>query len=101
MNFSVEHLGLPARDPVMTKDWYVLTLDGRVAFDNGKTPPVFFVQFHDARIAGEQGKKFRPLGRCLRIVFPLALLFADYAPLAREARMSRPDDTAASRSCAP
>jgi glyoxylase I family protein len=44
MNFSVEHLGLPARDPAATKDWYVRTLDGKMIFTNAKTPPSFFVQ---------------------------------------------------------
>ena len=44
MNVSVEHLGLPARDPVVTKDWYVSTLDGAVVFASGETPPVFFVR---------------------------------------------------------
>lgn len=44
MNFSVEHLGLPARDTVATKDWYVRTLDGKMVFTDGKTPPAFFVQ---------------------------------------------------------
>lgn len=44
MNFSIEHLGLPARDPVATRDWYVRTLDGKETFNDGKTPPCFFVQ---------------------------------------------------------
>ncbi len=44
MNFSIEHLGLPARDPVVTQDWYVRTLDGKMIFTDGKTPPCFFVQ---------------------------------------------------------
>jgi len=44
MNFSIEHLGLPARDPVVTKDWYVRTLDGKMIFTDGKNPPCFFVQ---------------------------------------------------------
>jgi glyoxylase I family protein len=44
VNFSVEHLGLPAHDPVVTKNWYVHTLDGKMTFTDGKTPPCFFVQ---------------------------------------------------------
>jgi len=44
MNFSIEHLGLPARDPVVTKDWYVRVLDGRMIFHDGKTPGCYFVQ---------------------------------------------------------
>jgi glyoxylase I family protein len=44
VNFYIEHLGLPARDPVALKDWYVRTLDGQLLFADGQTPPTFFVQ---------------------------------------------------------
>ncbi len=44
MKFKVEHLGLPAQDPVKLKDWYVTVLDGKVIHDNGKTPPAYFVR---------------------------------------------------------
>jgi glyoxylase I family protein len=44
MDFSIEHLGLPARDPVVTKDWYVRTLDGQMVFTDGAIPPTFFVR---------------------------------------------------------
>jgi glyoxylase I family protein len=43
MNFTVEHLGLPAHDPVALKDWYAKTLDATIVFDNGQTPPAFFL----------------------------------------------------------
>jgi catechol 2,3-dioxygenase-like lactoylglutathione lyase family enzyme len=43
MNFIVEHLGLPARDPGALKSWYVYTLDAKVVFENGQTPPAFFL----------------------------------------------------------
>jgi glyoxylase I family protein len=43
VNFTVEHLGLPARDPVALKDWYVLMLGAKVVFDNGQTPPAFLL----------------------------------------------------------
>jgi glyoxylase I family protein len=43
MKFTVEHLGLPARNPVALKDWYVRVLGATVAFDNGQTPPAFFL----------------------------------------------------------
>ena len=43
MNFSLEHLGLSARDPKTLKDWYVKTLGARVVFDNGQTPPMFLL----------------------------------------------------------
>jgi glyoxylase I family protein len=44
MQFSFEHLGLPARDPVALKNWYVKTLDATVAFDNGQNPPMFLLR---------------------------------------------------------
>lgn len=44
MNFRLEHLGLPARDPVALKDWYCQALGARVVFDNGETPPAFLLE---------------------------------------------------------
>ena len=43
MNFSVEHLGLPARDPTALKDWYARMLGAKVVFSNDHTPPAFFL----------------------------------------------------------
>lgn len=43
MNFTIEHLGLAARDPVALKDWYAKTLDAKVIFDSGQKPPAFFL----------------------------------------------------------
>ena len=43
MNFSVEHLGLPARDPAALKDWYARMLGAKVVFSNGQTPPAFLL----------------------------------------------------------
>jgi len=47
MNFSLEHLGLPARNPAALKDWYIQTLGAKLVFDNGQTPPAFFLAFPD------------------------------------------------------
>jgi glyoxylase I family protein len=44
MNYCMEHIGLPARDPVALKDWYVRVLGAKVIYDNGETPPAFFLQ---------------------------------------------------------
>jgi glyoxylase I family protein len=44
LNYSVEHLGLPARDTVALKDWYVRVLGAKLCFDNGQTPPAFFLE---------------------------------------------------------
>ncbi len=43
LDYSVEHLGVPARDPIALKDWYVRVLGAKVRFDNGQTPPAFFL----------------------------------------------------------
>ena len=39
MNFSVEHIGIPATDPAALKNWYVRVLGARPVWDNGQTPP--------------------------------------------------------------
>lgn len=46
MNFTSEHFGLPARDSVALKDWYVKVLNGQVVHADSQTPPVFFVRLH-------------------------------------------------------
>jgi len=43
MNFSVEHIGIPATDPVALKNWYVRVLGARPVWDNGQTPPSFLI----------------------------------------------------------
>jgi glyoxylase I family protein len=43
VNFSVEHLGLPARDPAALKDWYARMLGAKVVFGNNQTPPAFLL----------------------------------------------------------
>ena len=39
MNLTVEHLGLPAGDPVALKNWYQRLLDARLVFHNQQAPP--------------------------------------------------------------
>jgi glyoxylase I family protein len=39
MNYSVEHIGIPAADPVALKNWYMRVLGARPVWDNGQTPP--------------------------------------------------------------
>lgn len=43
MNWRIEHLGLPAQDPVALRDWYVRVLDARVVWSQAGPPPVFFL----------------------------------------------------------
>ena len=44
MQFTLEHLGLPARDPTALKDWYVNVLGADLAYADGRTPPAYFVR---------------------------------------------------------
>jgi catechol 2,3-dioxygenase-like lactoylglutathione lyase family enzyme len=43
MNISIEHIAVPAADPVALKNWYERVLGARTVFDNGKTPPTLLV----------------------------------------------------------
>jgi catechol 2,3-dioxygenase-like lactoylglutathione lyase family enzyme len=43
VKFTAEHLGLPAQNPRALKDWYLRVLGAKLIFDNGETPPAFFV----------------------------------------------------------
>jgi glyoxylase I family protein len=42
--FSLEHIGLAARDTAALHDWYARVLGARLIFTDGKTPPAFFVE---------------------------------------------------------
>ncbi len=44
MNFSCEHLGLAALDPVALRDWYVNTLGARQLLELAHTPPAFMIE---------------------------------------------------------
>jgi glyoxylase I family protein len=44
MDYVIEHIGLPARDPAVLKDWYGRVLGAQVVFDNRQTPPTFLVE---------------------------------------------------------
>jgi len=41
MNFSVEHIGLPACNPTALRDWYVGKLGAECLAPNGSEPPFF------------------------------------------------------------
>jgi glyoxylase I family protein len=43
-DFSLEHIGLAARDTTALKDWYERTLGARVKFCNGEKPPAYFIE---------------------------------------------------------
>ena len=44
MEFSLEHVGLLARDPEALQKWYVNTLGATVAFANTSKPPGYLVR---------------------------------------------------------
>ena len=44
MNFSIEHIAVPAANPAALKDWYVRVLDARPVWDNGQSPPVCLIE---------------------------------------------------------
>jgi catechol 2,3-dioxygenase-like lactoylglutathione lyase family enzyme len=44
MEFSLEHIGLLARDPQALKNWYVNTLGAKVEFASSSTPPSYLVR---------------------------------------------------------
>jgi catechol 2,3-dioxygenase-like lactoylglutathione lyase family enzyme len=43
MNFSIEHIGIPAADPVALKNWYTRVLGAQPIWENGQTPPSFLI----------------------------------------------------------
>ena len=44
MSFSVEHLGLPARDPNALQEWYRRVLGAKLIYDNAAVPQAFFIE---------------------------------------------------------
>ncbi len=43
MNIAVEHIAIPAANPVALKSWYEQVLGAREIFNNGQTPPTFLI----------------------------------------------------------
>jgi catechol 2,3-dioxygenase-like lactoylglutathione lyase family enzyme len=44
MNFSLEHIALPATNPAALKKWYERVLGARLIWDNGQNPPVCLIE---------------------------------------------------------
>lgn len=44
MNFRIEHLGLPAKDPANLRNWYMTIMGATPVWDNGQTPPTVLLQ---------------------------------------------------------
>lgn len=47
MNISVEHIAIPAANPVALKNWYERVLGAREVFSNGQTPPTCLIALGD------------------------------------------------------
>ncbi len=47
MRFSIEHVGLPARDPRRLMEWYVKTLGATPRYEDGQMPPAYFIALPD------------------------------------------------------
>ena len=43
MNIAIEHIAIPATDPVALKNWYERVLSASEIFNNGKTPPTLLI----------------------------------------------------------
>jgi glyoxylase I family protein len=43
MNFSVEHIAIPATNPEGLKNWYERVLGAKLVFDSGQMPPAYLV----------------------------------------------------------
>ena len=43
MKFILEHVGLPAREPVALRDWYVRVFNAKVVFHKEQAPPFLLV----------------------------------------------------------
>jgi catechol 2,3-dioxygenase-like lactoylglutathione lyase family enzyme len=61
MNFSIEHIAVPAANPVALKNWYVRVLGARPIWDNGQNPPVCLIALSGA-LAGNL-RRGNPAGR--------------------------------------
>jgi glyoxylase I family protein len=47
MKISVEHIAIPAVDPVALKNWYERVLGAREVFNNGQTPPTCLISLNN------------------------------------------------------
>lgn len=43
MNLSVEHIAIPATNPVALKNWYERVLGAKPVWDNGQSPPTCLI----------------------------------------------------------
>jgi glyoxylase I family protein len=43
MNVSVEHIAIPAANPIALRNWYERVLGAKLVFDNGQNPPTCLI----------------------------------------------------------
>ncbi|HVU09203.1 MAG TPA: VOC family protein [Verrucomicrobiae bacterium] len=48
MNFSIEHIGVPATDPIGLKNWYERVLGAKIIWEKEQTPPAFLLTLGNA-----------------------------------------------------
>ena len=48
MNFSVEHIAIPATNPVVLKNWYERVLGAKIVWESGQNPPTFLIALSNA-----------------------------------------------------
>ena len=60
MNFSIEHIGLPANDSAALKSWYERVLGAKHLWDNGKAPPTCLLALGRACLEIYPADKARP-----------------------------------------
>jgi catechol 2,3-dioxygenase-like lactoylglutathione lyase family enzyme len=62
MKISVEHIAIPAADPVALKNWYERVLGARPVWDNGQNPPTCLISL--ANVWFEIYQADAPLAEC-------------------------------------
>jgi glyoxylase I family protein len=58
MNFSIEHIAVPAADPISLKNWYVRVLGAHVIWDKGQSPSAFLVALGGAWLEIYEAENF-------------------------------------------
>jgi glyoxylase I family protein len=57
VNFFIEHVAVPANDPVALKNWYVSILGARVIWEKKEKPPVFLIAVGSVWLEVYEAKK--------------------------------------------
>jgi len=63
MNISLEHVAIPAGDPLALKNWYLRVLGAREIWDNGQNPPTCLIALHQGGWFEIYAAESAPAGR--------------------------------------